>query len=258
MTAILLLLWMFSVHLVASVSVAGSLLIAVATSVFYGFLLWTIYIAVEPFVRRHWPKVLVSWANAFGGRLSDPIVGRDALVGVAVGCFLALALRATALLTPESSVLAFAGDFELLLDLRHTLATVLAEVPYAIRNSLLYFFALFVLKILLKREWLAAAIFTLFFMVLNALGNDQPIFGAAIGMIYFGTFTLLILRNGLLAFAVASFVSGVLFDAIATRDTSAWFVPNSLLLIAIVLGIAIWGAVRATAGRSWKFESALR
>ena len=68
-------------------------LLAVCTSVFYGVLLWTVYLALEPFVRRHWPQVLVSWTNVLTGRASDAVVGRDALIGVALGIWFALLFR---------------------------------------------------------------------------------------------------------------------------------------------------------------------
>jgi len=41
------------------------------------------YLAIEPYVRRLWPSVLVSWARLIAGRVKDPIIGRDILVGVA-------------------------------------------------------------------------------------------------------------------------------------------------------------------------------
>ena len=70
-------------------------LLAVCTSVAYGALLWTVYLALEPFVRRHWPQVLVSWTNVLSGRFSDPVVGRDVLFGVGLGVWFALILKAS-------------------------------------------------------------------------------------------------------------------------------------------------------------------
>ena len=42
---------------------------------------YMVYMALEPDVRRRWPQTLVSWSRAISGRLSDPLVGRDLLVG---------------------------------------------------------------------------------------------------------------------------------------------------------------------------------
>ena len=44
---------------------------------------WLVYLAVEPYARRLRPWTLVTWTRFLGGGFSDPVVGRDALVGVA-------------------------------------------------------------------------------------------------------------------------------------------------------------------------------
>ncbi len=37
--------------------------------------MWLCYLAVEPYVRRLWPRMLVGWARLVSGRLRDPLVG---------------------------------------------------------------------------------------------------------------------------------------------------------------------------------------
>ena len=44
-------------------------------------LLWVLYIALEPYVRRRWPATLVSWSRLLAGGFRDPLVGRDILAG---------------------------------------------------------------------------------------------------------------------------------------------------------------------------------
>ena len=47
--------------------------------------MWLIYLALEPFVRRSWPTMLVGWSRVLGGRVRDAVVGRELLIGCAVG-----------------------------------------------------------------------------------------------------------------------------------------------------------------------------
>ena len=47
-------LWLTTSHLVLA-SVLGMFFLALCTAIFYGVVLWTIYLAFEPYVRRHWP-----------------------------------------------------------------------------------------------------------------------------------------------------------------------------------------------------------
>ena len=46
---------------------------------------WLTYIAVEPPIRRLWPQMLFSLARLLAGRVRDPLVGRDVLIGVLGG-----------------------------------------------------------------------------------------------------------------------------------------------------------------------------
>jgi hypothetical protein len=43
---------------------------------FYVFILyWVFYIALEPYLRRLWPHIIVSWVRILNGRFRDPLVG---------------------------------------------------------------------------------------------------------------------------------------------------------------------------------------
>src|SRR5262249_25301927 len=52
--------------------------------------LWLLYMAFEPYVRRFWPQLVIGWTRLLSGRVRDPLVGRDVLVGVAAGMIGAL------------------------------------------------------------------------------------------------------------------------------------------------------------------------
>src|SRR4029079_15401009 len=45
---------------------------------------------VEPDVRRLWPQMIVSWVRLLDGRLRDPLIGRDFVIGAAWGTVLRL------------------------------------------------------------------------------------------------------------------------------------------------------------------------
>ncbi len=241
MATILMGLWLCQVHLVASMGLIAMFLLAVCTSVFYGVLLWTLYIAVEPFVRRHWPRVLVSLTNVLTGRARDPVVGRDVLIGAALAVAWVLLFRGVDLVLASDGFVEFTGDMDLLTGLRSTAAAVLRGVPYAIRNVLLYFFLLFLLRVFLHSEWAAALAFAAGFGLLSAVSNNEDRWlSAALTFLYFGSGAFVVLRFGLLAFVVALFMSELLMDVPATLDSSAWFFGNMLLLMAIAVGLAAW------------------
>ena len=56
---------------------------AVGAALFNAFLVGTFYLALEPFIRRRFPRALVSWSRLLSGRWRDWMVGRDVLLGMA-------------------------------------------------------------------------------------------------------------------------------------------------------------------------------
>jgi serine/threonine-protein kinase len=251
---VLMALWLCQVHLVASLGLLAVFLLAVCTAGFYGVLIWTIYVALEPFVRRQWPQVLVSWTNVLTGRARDPVVGRDVLIGAALGVVWTLMIRTLDLVSGGNGIGNFPGSTDVLSGLRGTLGAALQEAPYAIRNVLIYFFLLFVLRVVLRGQWRAAFAFAVLFALLSALGNEHPWLGATMGFLYFGSGAFTVLRWGLVSYVTGAFVTAILFDAPATLDASAWYFGNMLLIFGIVAGLATWGLYVSVAGRLWTLD----
>jgi serine/threonine-protein kinase len=253
MSAVLMAVWMCQVHLAASLGLLAMFLLAVCTSVFYGVLLWTIYVALEPYVRKHWPQVLVSSTNALTGRVRDPVVGRDVLFGAALGVAWALMVRGIDLWSGGRGFVNFPGATEVLTGMRSTVGLMLQAVPYAMRNVLLFFFLLFLLRVLLRSQWAAAAAFATLFAVLSAVSSPEtPRTSALITFLYFGSGAVAVLRAGLLSYAVGLFVSDLLLKLPATTDTSAWYFGNMLLFIVIPVGLTFWGLFTSMRGRGYR------
>jgi len=252
MSVVLLALWLSDVHLAASIGFLAMFLLAICTSVFYGVLLWTLYVALEPFVRRHWPQVLVSSTNALTGRLRDPVVGRDVLLGTALGAAWVIMIRGVDLVVGHRAIADFPGAVEVLSGLRSTAGVVLEAAPYAIRNVLLYFFLLFVLRVILRRDWAAWIAFATIFGLLSALSNEtHPWIGALNSVLYFGSGAFVVVRWGLLSYAVAHFFSTLLIVLPATTDASAWYFGDVLLLLGVAVGLVAWGFYTSLGGRLW-------
>src|SRR5205085_9544998 len=78
-------LWLTRSHLVPDLSTFGLFIIASSSGLFISGFIWVLYVALEPYVRRHWPQALISWTRILGGRIRDPLVGRDVLFGTVLG-----------------------------------------------------------------------------------------------------------------------------------------------------------------------------
>jgi hypothetical protein len=89
---------------------------------------------------------------------------------------------------------------DLILSARGALREVLENVPHAVRDTLVFFFAIFLLRILLRKEWLGALAFTLLFVgvAISSGASKTDLFFTAI---IYGSFALVTMRFGLLALA---------------------------------------------------------
>jgi len=231
------------VHVTASSGMMGPFLIAVCTTVSYGVLFWAIYLALEPFVRRYWPQSLVSWTTLFSGRVRDPIVGRDVLIGAVIGVAVALVIRGSEWQTGPTLI-----ENDVLLGARSTAGAVVAQVIYAMRSALLIFYLLFVLRVLLRNQWAAAAALTATFAILNALQADQRLIPGLVTVLYFGLLSWAVIRWGLTALFAALVVADMLLITPATTDRSAWFLGATIVIAVLPIAIATWAFFTSTSG----------
>ena len=131
----------------------------------------------------------------------------------------------------------------------------MAEVPLhslfsAIGIGLSLVFLFFVLRVLLRRRWLATAIFVLLFIGLPASnGLGHPAIWALFGVPLALLLTTGLLRFGALPLAMTFFLSGLLSAMPLTTDLAAWYSGPTVLAIAIVLAQTAYAFHTAVAGR---------
>jgi hypothetical protein len=243
MTVALWLLWVCQVHFAASAVMIGPFLVAVCTTVSYGVFFWALYLALEPFVRRHWPQTLVSWTALLGGRIRDPIVGRDVLLGAAVGVATALVIRASTRQTDAAMI-----PNELLLGARSIAGEMIAHTIYGMRSALMIFYLLFVLRVLLRNQWAAAAAVTVTFAGLNMLAATDPLVSGIVTLLYFGLLAVAVLRWGLTSLFVAFVVADLLLITPTTTDRSAWYLGATIVVGLLPVAIATWAFFTSASG----------
>jgi hypothetical protein len=114
--------WAGRAHHVASLEEGGILSEAIKDALLVAGIVWLVYLALEPYVRRFWPEVLISWSRILSGRARDPLVGRDLLYGAVAGAGGALLITIMQLLpqwvggpaiAPAMSLFGFAFDWPL-------------------------------------------------------------------------------------------------------------------------------------------------
>jgi len=223
----------------------GMTLRILAMNTFGSVLIFGVYLALEPVVRRRWPQTLVSWSRLLAGRVRDPLVGTHVLIGACVGVawYLLGALRTLLpgwigagppdLLWFDSGFLEGAG---------RTMGLAVHLFGDAPVTLLFLFFAVLCL-VLLRKRWAAIAAATVVFSVVDSLGADAFWVSFGLHLLGYGLFMFCLIRVGLLAAMAAVVVKAVPGSFPLASDVSAWYAMPSWMglgLVALVLVVAFW------------------
>src|SRR5262245_13950329 len=240
-------------------------------------LVWLLYIALEPQLRRVWPETMIGWSRLLAGSVRDPLVGRDVLIGVliAIGDGLMLGLHTLARRwsgwPPSFPVGASSNPWDgieassdLLLGARFALARITGSVMNIPLwgTTMLIFLLLFAFFVLFRRRSLAIAALILGLTALYirfhtgcVLANtpadhfapsvaDVAVFAAVQTAV-----VLAAVRFGLLTILVAQFVTVLLTLLPIAIDSSVPYASSSRLIVLTVIALAAYGWHTALAGQ---------
>ena len=213
---------------------------------------WLLYIALEPYVRRRWPATLVAWSRLLAGNFRDPLVGRDVLAGCLLAAF-SVALGRVGWFVP--SWLGYAppqpttGPQWQLLGVRTMISDLSFKLGPVLSVPLGILFVLFLLRALLRKEWAAAVVFVLLFTAYFAAGSQFDPVIVVQQLIFWVLAVFLLIRFGLLAWAVQGFFDNLLESYPLTTQGSAWYAGISLTAILLMAAIALYGFYTSLGGR---------
>ena len=218
---------------------------------------WMIYIAIEPYVQRRWPAMLMSWVRLLQGRVRDPRVGRDVLFGVLAGIVLTAldVVHGHILDRTAASVSAFAFRLEPLHSSRHFLAAIAFHLADTLQFALAGLFFFLLLRLIVANKWIASAIWVAMATavgaaVLRTSGGTplgwSSLFAVAVALL----FLLVLFRVSFLAVVLMLIVQRLMTAMPITLDPDAWFLGSSVVILLLVVGAAVYGFLVALAGRS--------
>jgi serine/threonine-protein kinase len=228
----------------------------VADALFYAAVTWLLYSALEPYVRRLWPEILVSWNRLIEGRLRDPLVGRDILIGALFGngvmiltvtIFTILGrLGLLPKLGPYPEGWAFAG----LVGMGQWVGSLFIQCGRAAYISVAILCLVLLLFFVLRRRWLAAIAYVLLFSTIFTLVDPySSIFLWLSLFVFISIFPIVLFRCGLLALTSMMTFNTWIETVPATADPSAWFFGRSVLGFLILAAIALYAFYISLGGR---------
>jgi hypothetical protein len=222
-----------------------------ALAIFFGIA----YVALEPFVRRHWPQLLFSWSRLLAGQFRDPLIGRDLLTGVAFGTLLGIIRESFFALpawfnVPGLSSRGFArsgvgGPMDVA-------GALLGDVTGALLIAMTATLLLLFLRLLLRKNWLAVAGAVLLLSIggLGFTGAQQVSIYIALAraVLANGLLVFVAVRFGLFAAVACGFAGSVILDFPMILEFSRWYAGNTLAALLVILALATYGFYTSLAG----------
>jgi len=244
--------WLFGAHHVPNFYELGLFLMLICAAVTVSGFLWILYIALEPYVRRRWPATLVSWSRLLTGGFRDPLVGRDVLAGCLLSTVSVVLARAgwfVPLWLGSPPLQPYAGPQHEFLGARAIVSSVSNGLVGAIFTGLAFLFILFLLRVLLRKEWAAAVAYVLLFAIITALVSTSPEVIIVTALITNALTVFLLVRFGVLALIASTFFGSFLGGFPLTTDSSAWYAGIGFAGMLVMAAMAFYGFYTCLGGR---------
>ena len=103
------------------------------------------------------------------------------------------------------------------------------------------------LKILLRKEWIAAIAFVAIFAGLNS-GGRYPAAEIPASLVIYAIAVFIVYRYGLIPLVVAISTVDMLADVPFSADISTWYMTTSILALLSVVAVAAWGFYHSLGG----------
>jgi serine/threonine-protein kinase len=225
----------------------------VAQAIFFGWIAWLNYLGLEPYARRRWPQLMISWTRMLDGRLRDPMVGRDVLLGV---------LGGIAMLVVTSLAVALPSGFG------HVQQTPLSQytTPLTSDRHIVFFFlvnlyigfalglgglmGLFMFRGLFRVNWLVHVATFLFIDFSIVAPNPTMAVWSPEALLMTTILYVLLMRIGALAAGVAVYFVGTLLVIPVTLDMHSWYADRTLIAFGLTGALLLYAFWISLGGKS--------
>jgi hypothetical protein len=215
-----------------------------------GGLAWLVYLALEPYFRRRYPDLLVSWSRLVAGRPGDPLVGRDLLGGLVLGCAAVLFLF---VINTAPAFFASGGETPIPVDAmtlagaRSLAGNAAGRLVDTIMNTVMGLAIVLLGTLVLRRRALGLGLLWLLVAAFTA-GQENAGLEVPTALLTAGLVVVALVRFGVVGLAACNLCSNILLGAPLMLDPSAWYAPYGAFFILIVLALAVWGFWAARGG----------
>jgi hypothetical protein len=147
------------------------------------------------------------------------------------------------------------GSTDALTGGRTALGAWLYQWPQSIQTTLAFFFLLFGLKVLLRKEWIAAIVLVAIFALPRGFSSHYAAVEVPAQIIVYAIAVIIVLRFGFIPLACAVFTINLMANVPFSSDLSAWYMPASMMALLSVVALAGWGFYNSLGGELvWRME----
>jgi tRNA A-37 threonylcarbamoyl transferase component Bud32 len=220
----------------------------------HGFFVTAAYIAIEPYIRRYWPRSMVGMARLLGGRWRDPIVGKELLAGVTLAgvfsifpFFLQLSEHA---MSGQTNVFLFLGS-EVTVNTPVWIARMAQSFSSALLQAFLAASICLIVRLSFRKirfEYSMVA-FALLLAIAYAIWRPStaPWYAELLLIFSICTFAFVLTRYGLLTLYVAGCTLMVM-NFTPPLQLNSWYAGYAVASLLILFGIALMGFVTSQGG----------
>ncbi len=214
-----------------------------------------IYIALEPFVRRYWSELLISWNRLLNGDFRDPLIGRDILIGGLLGIGHTFGINFgsvfVAWMIGNNDVLNESFAFEPINGFPGIIFNFTGFLAGSVSTGFILLFMLLGFFMLLKRKNPSAFLFFFLMFSLQALifvltQHWGFVFSALINA---ACFSIAISRFGLVGIISFLLFFNLSYLTPVTFNSAGLYFPNTVVTFIFALGLAIYAFYISIAGQ---------
>jgi serine/threonine-protein kinase len=244
--------WVGTVHFLPSGAMIDNTFAAVGDWLFSGALMWLLYLALEPALRARWPHSIVTWNRLLAGKWLDAQVGAHVLIGATVGLALWIAADvAENLVSGSKNGLDSGGSWSFTLGTREWIGGHAQQFTGAFVSGLVIFFCLFGMKMLFRKDIIAAVVAALLFTFSNGSIFGASHFALTVGIYVaiYATLLFLLLRLGLVATIATVYFLNTSNTIMLGANWTTWYAPSAIATVLFMLGIAVFAFWRSLGNR---------
>jgi hypothetical protein len=210
----------------------------------------TLYLALEPFIRRRHPEMLISWTRLLSGRITDPLVASHALIGTAAGAIFAIGGSPAARILLGMPTMPSPYLVDAVLGTSEAIVPLLARLQQGVGIGLGTLLLLIGMEQIVKNLWVAGLLTVVAITAREAFAGQAPWLPVFIALtVLFSIAMYTLLRYGVVAFVFALITVNTLGSYPFTEHLGAWYSTPTRVALAY-FALVIWWGLRYGVGGS--------